>query len=437
MPLSPPPTTTTLSAASEFPLLISIPPPYLPGHGKFVDIRWFICMHRINIKIQLSSQSRERKMRGFRPWLAAAALSALCVPQAGAEEHTIVALQSLTGAAAFVGIPITEGMKQAVRESNAAGELGEGRRINLVIADDATDRTQATTLVTRYGRDPSVLAILGPTSGAVAQLGAQVGNELKVPVLTTTNNPKILEYGPWSYIMTQTPADSITHLADYAAQKLKLKNCALIGIQNIEVYVQLLQEFEQGITAQGVAIGAREMVQSTDTDFSSISTKIAFSDVDCVFIASYAAQGAGIATQLRQAGLDPKVTVMGLNIFSSPEFVNIAGAAAEGVHFYGEWIPGGFDASSRAFAQRFEAETGAAPDSWAAVGYSIMRVLIEALAKAGPEPTRDDLREALDATKDVPVRIGFGRYSLLDDRRPIYGTYVLKIENGSYVAVTD
>lgn len=115
--------------------------------------------------------------------------------------------------------------------------------------------------------------------------------------------------------------------------------------------------------------------------------------------------------------------------------MDIAGPAAEGMQFYGEWIPDGFDDSSRAFAQRFKADTGAVPDSWAAVGYSIMRVLIEALAKSGPQPTRDDLRKVLDATTDVPVRIGFGRCSLMDDRRPVYGTYVLKIENGSYVAV--
>lgn len=376
-------------------------------------------------------------MRTIRPWTAAMLLSAILASPISAREQTIVALQSLTGSAAFVGVPIVEGMKQAVRESNAAGELGKDTSINLVVADDTTDRTQTTTLVTRYGRDPSVLAILGPTSGSVAQLGAQVGNELQVPILTTSNNPNILDYGPWSFIMTQTPGDTITHLAEHAADQLKLKNCALIGIQNIEVYVQLLREFEQGITARGVNIASTEMVQSTDTDFSSISTKIAYSDVDCVFIASYAAQGAGIVTQLRQAGLDPSVTVMGLNIFSSPEFATIAGAAAEGVRFYGEWIPGGFDEQSRAFIDRYKSETGSEPDSWAAVGYSIMRVLIEGLKTAGPEATRDSLRAALTATKDVPVPIGFGSFSFTDDRRPSYGTYVLKITDGSYVAVTN
>lgn len=369
-------------------------------------------------------------------WAAAGALTAIFAPLAAAEDHTIVALQSLTGPAGFVGIPIVEGMKQAVAESNEAGELGADR-INLVVADDATDRTQTISLVTRHGHDPSVLAILGPTSGSVAQLGTQLGNELKVPILSTTNNPEILKYGPWSFIMTQTPQDSMTYLADYAAKELGRKNCALIGIQNMDVYVQLLREFEQRLVSHGVAIDAHETVQNTDTDFASLSTKIAYSDADCVFIASYAAQGAGIVTQLRQAGLAPEVVVFGLNIFSSPEFRNIAGAAAEGVHFNGEWVPGGFDDQSRAFAEQFETATGTPPDSWNAVGYSMMRVVIEGLRNAGPEPTRESLRAALTATKDVPVPVGFGSFSFTEDRRPIYGTYVLKIEGDSYVAVSN
>jgi len=368
---------------------------------------------------------------------AATAFAALCASGALAEDVNIVALHSLTGGAAFVGAPVVEGMQMAVAESNAAGELGEGRQINLIVADDATDRTQTQSLVTRYGQDPSILAILGPTSGGVAQLGAQVGNEMQVPILPMSNNPEILESGPWAFIMTQTPEDSVSVLADYAAEELGLTNCAVLGVQNMEVYVQLQNTFESHLLEhEGVAISMREAFQSADTDFTSLATKVAYSDVDCVFIASYAAQGAGVVTQLRQAGLSPDVTILGLNVFSSPEFRDIAGAAAEGVYFNGEWVPGGFDDNSRALVERYVAEHGVEPVNWVAVGYGMMRVAIEALVAAGPDVTRESFRDAMVQTRDVPVPIGFGTFSLTEDRRPIYGTYVLKIENGTYVAVS-
>ncbi|RDW12048.1 hypothetical protein [Paracoccus thiocyanatus] len=85
-----------------------------------------------------------------------------------------------------------------------------------------------------------------------------------------------------------------------------MKNCALIGFQNIKVYVQLLQEFEKGIAAQGVAIGAHEMVQNIDTDFSSISTKIVFSDVDCGFIASMRRRARGSSRNCGRRGWIPR-----------------------------------------------------------------------------------------------------------------------------------
>ena len=366
-------------------------------------------------------------------WAATATLSLAAALPLAAQDMTIVSLQSMTGGAAFVGVPVAEGIQMAVDESNAAGELGAGRKINLIVADDATDRTQTQTLMARHGQNPEVLAVLGPTSGGVAMLGAQTANELQVPILTTSNTPEILDYGPWSYIMTHTPKDSVTILADYAAQELGVQNCAVIGVQNIEVYVQLQNVFVERMEEHGVTISARESVQNGDSDFNALATKVAYSDVDCVMVASYAAQGAGIVVQLRNAGLDPSVRILGLNVFSSPEFRQIAGAAAEGVLFYGEWVPGGFNDYSRDFIARYVAAKGHEPDSWVGLGYGMARVVIEAYKNAGDNPTRESLRDALAQTRDVTVPVGFGNYSLTEDRRPQYGVYVLEIQGDSYV----
>lgn len=134
---------------------------------------------------------------------AAAALALLPALAAQAEDYKIIVLQALTGPAAFIGTSMADGALLAQEQLNAEGFMGEGNTLNVEYADDATDRTQTMSLIARYASDPSVLAILGPTSGAVAIAGASSGNEFEIPVITTTNTVEVLEQGPWSFILTQ------------------------------------------------------------------------------------------------------------------------------------------------------------------------------------------------------------------------------------------
>ena len=82
----------------------------------------------------------------------------------------MVVLQSLTGGAAFIGAPVKDGMVLAAEEINRKAELGAGNTLKVIVADDANDRAQTLPLLTRYAADPSVLLIMGPTSGAHSRL---------------------------------------------------------------------------------------------------------------------------------------------------------------------------------------------------------------------------------------------------------------------------
>ena len=56
-----------------------------------------------------------------------------------AADRKIVILQALTGGAAFVGVPASEGMKFAAEELNARNFLG-GDKIVVEVADSASAR---------------------------------------------------------------------------------------------------------------------------------------------------------------------------------------------------------------------------------------------------------------------------------------------------------
>lgn len=370
-------------------------------------------------------------LRSFsRASLALALMSGIA---AQAAERSVLVMQALTGPSAFVGVSIRDGMLLAIDESNKKQELGAGNSLKAITADDASDRNQTLTLLQRHAADPNVLMVMGPTSGAAAVAGANAANDLKIPLMTTSNSLDILKAGPWSYILTQPPFVSLPYIVKYAVEKLQVKNCTLIGIGDIEVYTAMQKHFEDGVKARGVRIGSVEAIKSSDADFSALATKVASRDQDCVFVSATAPQGANIILQLRQAGFDPKVKILGHVTMTSPQFVQRGGAAVEGVYVMGDWLVGGRDDASRAFARDFKAKYNAEADSWNAVGYSAMRVAITAIKNAGSNPSRETVRAALAKTKDVPVVVGSGKYSYDEQRVPTYGMNVLQVKGGQFV----
>ena len=376
----------------------------------------------------------DRPSRLGRSWVhASLALAFLGSASVQAAEHSVLVMQALTGPSAFVGVSVRDGMLLAIEESNKKQELGAGNSLKAITADDASDRNQTITLLQRHAADPSVLMVMGPTSGAAAVAGANAANDLKIPLMSTTNSFDVLKAGPWSHILTQPPAVSLPHIVKYAVDKLQIKNCTLIGIHDIEIYTLMQKQFEDGVKARGVRIDSVEAIKSSDADFSALATKVVSKDQDCVFVSATAPQGANIILQLRQAGLDPKVKILGHVTMTSPQFVQRGGAAVEGVYVMGDWLVGGRDDAGRAFARDFKAKYKNEADGWNAVGYSAMRVAITAIKNAGPNPSREAVRAAIAKTKDVPVVVGSGKYSFDEQRVPTYGMNVLQVKGGQFV----
>lgn len=348
-----------------------------------------------------------------------------------AADRKVVILQALTGGAAFVGVPASEGMKFAADELNAKNFLG-GDKIVYEVADSASARAQAMAAVTRYAADPSVMVILGPTTAVEAIPSAGVANDAKIPMKAMTNAVALLNAGPWGFISAQTPAITMPQLGDYAIDVAKVKACATIRFTDNEAYVDLERLFVEHTEKRGMKIVDRTGIKQVDSDFSTIATRIVASKPDCVVLFTLGPSAANLAIQLKQAGLPASVRILGQTGLSSPQLVSIGGAAVEGLVFNSDWTPGGNTPAAKAFADAYKAKTGKDADNWAALGYSYMNVVAHAIKAASPNPTREKIRDALAKTKDVPVVVGTGKYSYID-RMPNYGSVFLMVKDGKFV----
>jgi len=367
----------------------------------------------------------------------AAQAAVLVSSAASGAEFKLAVMQSLTGPAAFIGAPVKNGMELAVNEANKKQLLGVGNTINLVIADDGSDRSQGLTLAGKFGGDPSILAIVGPTTGTVSPTVSAAANDMRLPITPINSSDATVATGPWTFILTQPTALNIPYLGAYVVEKAKAKSCAIIGVSDNITYVNLQDGFKAYMQSHSVKIASVDTVKLSDTDFSPIVTKITSLPIDCVFVSAPAAQSANIILQLKRAGLEPDVRIFGHTSMASPDIIEKGGAAVEGVHFIADWVPGGSNEEGRAFAENYTKTYGIAPDNWAAVGYTGMTVVIEALKAAGPKPTRESLRDAIAATKDVKVVVGNGSFSIDANRIPHYAMNVLAIKSGKFVLATD
>jgi branched-chain amino acid transport system substrate-binding protein len=64
-----------------------------------------------------------------------------------------------------------------------------------------------------------------------------------------------------------------------------------------------------------------------------------------------------------------------------------------------------------------------------------MSVMAHAVKAAGPNPTREKVRDALTKSKNVPVMAGAGLYSFDENRMPRYGSSFLTVKNGQFVGI--
>jgi branched-chain amino acid transport system substrate-binding protein len=116
-------------------------------------------------------------------------------------------------------------------------------------------------------------------------------------------------------------------------------------------------------------------------------------------------------------------------------FVKAGGSAVDGTVFSAESVPTGVNDLAKNFIVNYTKRYNVTPDSWAMVGYSMALIAANAIKVAGPNPTRDKVREAMLATKNLPVVIGRGTWSIADPvtRIPTFGYAVLKIQGGKFV----
>jgi branched-chain amino acid transport system substrate-binding protein len=338
-----------------------------------------------------------------------------------AEEYVVAAELALTGTYAWVGVPSRDGMLIGLDEVNRSGMLGASK-IKLIIEDTASDKRQAITLLNRFEARDKALLVLGPSSSTEGLAIAPVANDLKIH-----------KSGIWAYKTPASPSVIIGAAARYAVDKLSIKTVALVFGRDNDGQVGQKNVALNYFKSHGVKILAEESVLTTDTDYLALLTKITSLNPEAMFLALTGEQAANFIVQARQGGIDPRTRFIGVPNMGADQFINIGGKAVEGAVFVADYFPGQQSAENQRFAQAYEPKHGRRPDNGAALGYTAIKIAAAAIKAAGPNPTRDSIREALKRIRDLPVILGTGQFSFDENRGANYEGIMLTVKDGKFV----
>ncbi len=370
------------------------------------------------------------------PFVLTALAIATGASSVSAQEISIGVPVSLTGVYAFVGTAAVKGLQMAVDEINAGSEAGPGRTLKLVVADDGSNTNQTITLVNRLANVDKVMAIAGPTASPTVLAVSPVVNQLQIPMLGVAVTPAVNKAGPWSNRVLNSPTALMTVLANYTFDTVKPKTIMTVASRDNDGAAAQTKVIRSVLDGK-VTFMAEEGAMMAETDFSALSTKIASLKPDAVMITMNDSAAANIILQAKQAGAASNLRFVANNAAASASFLKIGGKAVEGVLIGTDAFPEiRGDALAKTFVANFQKKYSASPDQWNAVGYTIGKLYGNALSTIKGPVTRQNLNDAVVATRNFPVVLGSGKGNFsftAADREPTYEPILITVKDGKFI----
>jgi branched-chain amino acid transport system substrate-binding protein len=362
-------------------------------------------------------------------------------PEASAQVK-IGAVLSVTGPASFLGDPEKKTLEMYVAEINEKGGVN-GQKLQLVIYDDGGDANNARTFATRLVEEDKVIAMIGGTTTGSTLAMIPVFEDAQLPFISLAGAVQIIQ--PVRKWVFKTP-----HTDTMACEKIfadiKRRNLSKVAL------ISGSGGFEKSMEAEcvkvapkaGISIVHQESYGPRDTDMTPQLTNIkGKADVQAVINPGFG-QGPAIVTRnYRQ--LDIKLPFYQSHGVASKQFIELAGAAAEGVRLpaaallVAEKLPGSDPqrAVVVSYKQTYERRTSQPVSTFGGHAYDGLMILTEA-AKRARGWDKAKVRDEIEKTKGFMGTGGLVNMSGTDHMGLDLSAFrMLEIKNGDWTLIPD
>lgn len=288
---------------------------------------------------------------------------------------------SLTGASASFGQSSKDGAELAVAEINAAGGVLGGRPIRLLVEDDQSKPEEASNAVTKLITQDKVVAVVGEVASSRTLAAAPVSQKFRIPMISpASTNEKVTEVGDYIFRVCFIDPFQGEVLAKFAFNDLKARRVAVLKNIAEDYSVGLTDAITRTFTALGGQILDVVSYGKDDADFKAVLTKIRSQKPDALFVPGYYTEAGIIARQARELGMT--LPILGGDGWVGDALAN-GREALKNTFISNHYSGDNPDPVVQTFVKSYRAKFNREPDSIAALGYDAVKVLAEAMTRAG------------------------------------------------------
>jgi branched-chain amino acid transport system substrate-binding protein len=324
-----------------------------------------------------------------------ATVLALGAGAAKAQDIVIAVVGPVTGSNAALGEQMTRGARMAVADINAKGGVF-GKKLDLIIADDACDPKQAVAAANGVvGK--KVVFVAGHYCSSSSIPASAVYNEAAVLQMTpASTNPALTDDAArkgWNNVFRACGRDDVQGgiAGKYLADHFKGKRVAIVHDKT--AYGKgIADETKKAMNAAGLTEIMYEAITQGDKDFSALISKMKQANIDAIYFGGYQTEAGLIVRQARDQGL--RAQFIGADALVTEEFWKITGPAGEGTLMTFPPDPRNVPAA-KAVVDKFMAEKPPYnPEGYTLYTYAAIQAFAAAADKA-KSLTVDDLSKAL------------------------------------------
>ncbi|MEH0511612.1 ABC transporter substrate-binding protein [Streptomyces sp. B21-106] len=321
--------------------------------------------------------------------------------------HTLALHGDLSGPQQATGRAQERGLRLAVAEFNARGDAPFTVKVRAV--DDKGDPATSTRLAAELAADPSVLAVVGPTTDATAQaaLGKYAARGLPA-VAVSPGSMSLLVQGFSSFLLGRLP-DSVLalYMSNYLRGTGRSRKVGLVVDRPAGDYGTTLATSLSTQLNNARQPAVPEVVSAMRDDFGNVVDAVLSAGADSVFFAGLPDRGALIAAALRQRSFQG-ARVSGPALLDA-RFLTAAQQDAEGWAMVAPVIDATRKPEAAKFAAAYRERFKEAPPRYAAESYDVTGMLLKALSGLPAKSrTRENLHEAVLTGKYQGITKQFG-----------------------------
>lgn len=336
--------------------------------------------------------------------------------------------EPLTGGSAAGGQMTVEGIELANKKVSEV----LGKKVELVIADNKSDKVEAANAVSRLIENDKVVAIIGSYGSSLSMAAGDIVKTAKIPTVgCSPTNPLVTIGNEFYFRVCFIDPFQGTVMANYAFGELGAKTAAIIQDVQQDYSVGLSNYFVKAfksLTGSEASIVETSSYNSGDQDFTAQLTNIKSKNPDVIFAPGNYGESALLIKQARELGIT--VPILGGDTWEAPDFLEIGKEAVEGAAFSSHFTAAApVTDVSKTFLADYKAEYGADANAFAALGYDAYMLIIDAITRAGTVDSVK-IRDAIAETKDFVGSTG--NITLDENGDAVKSAVINKVVNGKF-----